>query len=200
MTEFPYTIAISGYTGAGKSTVIDHLLPLFRDAVALRIDDYGEDAIFPSTIDWIMNDSNPDEYITPQLTENIRLLKKGKSAINPKDKSEISPAKYILIEEPFGKSRTVMKPLIDFHVQMEIPAEIALARRILRNIEMLENDPNGEGIREFLDWYLSAGRQFFIKAHELAAKDKDLIVDGLKPPDETAWIIFETVRVKRLNS
>jgi uridine kinase len=196
----PYAIAISGYTGAGKSTVINQLLSLFVDAVALRIDDYGADVIVPPTIEWIKNGANPDEFITPQFTENIRLLKEGKSGIHPADKSEIRPAKYILVEEPFGRSRTVMKPLIDFHVQMDIPPEIALARRVLRNLERLEKDPNSEGVREFLDWYLSAGRQFFILAYELAAKDKDLTVDGLQPSEAAARTIFEAVHAKRLNS
>jgi len=200
MVIFPYVIAISGYTGAGKSTVINHLVSLFGDAVALRIDDYGEDAIFPPTSEWIKNGANPDEFITPLFTENIRLLKEGKPVSQPGDKSEIQPAEYILIEEPFGKSRTSMKPLIDFHVQMEILPEIALARRILRNIERLEKDINNEGVKEFLEWYLSAGRQFFIRVYELADKDKDLIVDGLQPPDKTARIIFEAVHAKRLTS
>jgi len=197
MPTFPYVIAISGYTGAGKSTVIDHLLSLFGDAVALRIDDYGEDAIFPPTTKWITNGANPNEFITPLFTKNIRLLKEGKPAIKPKDKSKIHPAKYILVEEPFGKSRTAMKPLIDFHVQMEIPPEIALARRVLRNIERLEKDSNSEGLREFLNWYLNAGRQFFVLTYELAARDKDLTVDGLQPLEKNAQIIFNAVLEKQ---
>lgn len=197
MSTTPYVIAISGYSGTGKSTVIGYLLSLIGDAVALRIDDYAEDAIYPPTIEWIKNGADPDEFITPQFTENIRLLKGGKPAICPKDKTNIRPSGYILIEEPFGMSRTAMKPWIDFHVQMEIPPEIALARRVLRNIERLEKDPDGEGLKDFLDWYLNAGQQFFLLAYELAAREKDLTVDGTLPPETTAQTIFNAVLAKQ---
>ena len=194
-----YVITLSGFSGAGKSTVIDNLANLFGDAIALRIDDYTGDAIYPPAIEWIKNGTNPDEFITPQFVESVRLLKEGKSIIHPETKTEIHSPRYILIEEPFGKSRTAFKPLIDFHVQIEIPPEIALARRVLRNIERLKQDSNSESLKEFLDWYLRAGRDFFYAVRELASKEKDLVVDGTLPAEVIAQIIFDAVNAQRVH-
>lgn len=197
MPTHPYVIAISGFSGAGKSTVIENLLALLGDAVALQIDDYTDDAIYPPAVEWIKNGANPDEFITPQFVDGVRRLKEGKSIAHPETQTTIHPASYILIEEPFGKSRTVFKALIDFHVQIEIPPEIALARRVLRNIERLKQDSNNESLKEFLDWYLRAGRDFFITVRELASKEKDLVLDGALPPEEIAQTILDAVNTKR---
>lgn len=197
MDTLPFVIAISGFSGAGKSTAINNLIALFGDAVALRIDDYTEDAIYPPAVEWIKNGANPDEFVTPQFVESVRLLKEGKAISHPETKLEIQPAEYILIEEPFGRSRTAFKSLIDFHVQIEIPPEIALARRVLRNIERLQQDESSESLTEFLNWYLRAGRDFFMAVRELASKEKDLVIDGTLPSDTIAQRVVDAVLLKR---
>lgn len=129
MSQQPYVIAISGNSGAGKTTLVHQLVSLFGNAVSLLLDDYTEDAIYPPTLDWL-NGANPDEFITPQFVANLKSLRDGRSIIHPESKAKIFPAEYIILEEPFGRSRTVMKDLIDYHVQVQIPPELALARRV----------------------------------------------------------------------
>lgn len=197
MPAFAYVIAISGFSGAGKSTAAENLTGLLGDAVTLGIDEYAEDATYPPAIEWIKNGANPDKFVTPQFVESVRALKEGRSIIHPENQNEIRAPSYVIVEEPFGKSRTAMRPLIDFHVQIEIPLEIALARRVLRIMERTKQNEDDERLEDFLDWYLQAGRDFYIAVRELAAKDTDLIIDGALPSETIAQKIFDAVTAKR---
>jgi uridine kinase len=187
MTLEKYIIAVSGMSGAGKSTAIDNLVTLLGDATALRIDDYTESSTYPPVVQWLANGADPDEFVTPKFIEEILSLKERDS----------EAPQHIIIEEPFGKARSAMKPLIDFHVQINIPPEIALARRIKRILESSNQGEGNEHLREFLDWYLRAGRDFYMAVHQQADKEKDLAVDGTLAPDIVAQTIFKAVMQKR---
>jgi hypothetical protein len=76
---------------------------------------------------------------------------------------------------------------------------VALARRALRNINRLEDNGYGEGLKEFLEWYIRAGRDFFAAVREQASKDVDLVVNGELPTDILAQKIFETIRARQIS-
>jgi hypothetical protein len=49
----------------------------------------------------------------------------------------ILPSEFIVIEEPMGRERAEMASLIDFVAVIETPLEIALTRRLLRDIDQI---------------------------------------------------------------
>lgn len=106
-----YVIAISGPSGAGKTTLVENLVRLFGDASSLSIDDYPDDQ-YPPAVGWIERGANPDEFETPQFFADVRSLKEGKPIQRPETQNEIQPPAYLIIEEPFGKSRTGLKDLV----------------------------------------------------------------------------------------
>jgi len=196
MSNSTYIVAISGPSGAGKSTLIISLVNLFENAVALSIDDYPDDH-YPPAIGWLERGAIPDEFETPQFFADVRSLKYGSSIIHPETQQETKPPRYLIIEEPFGKSRTAFKDLIDFHAEIDTPLEIAFPRRLLRIMDWKPKEEQLPYIKQHLEWYLRAGRRFYLAVQENARKDKDITVDGTLPPETIAQIIFKAVLAKQ---
>jgi len=202
MPHTTYVIAISGPSGAGKSTLVRNLINLFGDATSLGIDNYpGDD--YPPAAEWIERGANPDEFETPQFFSDVRTLKEGNSIARPDNQEEIKPPAYLVIEEPFGKSRSALRHLIDFHVEVDLPLEISLARRLLRIIGDPSQDEKRDEtyafIKQHLEWYLNRGRNFYIAVQNNARKDIDLTIDGTLPADTIAQLVFDAVTLKRNN-
>jgi uridine kinase len=199
MTPSTYVIALSGPSGAGKSTVIQDLINLLGNAVALRFDDYIETSTYPQVSAWLEGGTDPDEFITPKFVTDVRSLKNGGSILHPETNAKTGPVNFVVIEEPFGKARAEMRTLIDFHVQIEIPLEVALARKILRdflsNVEDL--DEAMKRLQSYINFYLRAGRALHIAVRDRASQDRELLVDGTLPSETTARTIFEAVMAKR---
>lgn len=149
-------IAVSGYAGSGKSTVVSRLSKTFHCA-ALFFDDYASRSDFPSDLTaWLRDGGDPNEISTPLLRSHLLKLINGQSielvkkngwateyGINQteEDAQIIKPSPLIIIEEPFGRERQELKDLIDFVIYLDLEPEIALARRIVELIQNLRHDP-----------------------------------------------------------
>jgi uridine kinase len=197
-----YVIALSGHSGAGKSTAIQHLASRLGSAVVLGIDDYEATSTYPEAIQWLAEGADPNAFQTPQLVEDVRALRSG-AAITPPDAHEpVQPASFLIVEEPFGRGREQMRGMIDFVAYIDVPLEIALARKILRRNAFLpwEQDPGVfmAHLQEFLTWYLKVGRAFYLATRDGVLASCDLVVDGTLPPEQVAEAIYAAVRARRL--
>jgi len=192
-----FVIAIAGTSGAGKSTLIDRLVARLGNANALSLDDYQDSSIYPPVREWLEGGANPNQFQTPQFMADAFALKEGKSIIHPVTREEVKPARYLLLEEHFGRARDAMRELIDFLIYIEIPLEVAHARKILRKNEFLPWEENPDlfmqNLREHLLWYIHFGRDFYLAVKKSAYKDCDLIVDGTLSTDQMAAKILETI-------
>ena len=190
-----FVVAFAGHSGAGKSTLIEKLSSLTGNANILRIDDYDSSS-YPRSIKWIEDGANPNEFQTPQFFSDILALKKGKPILHPETKKEVKPTRYLFIEEPFGRGREAISGLIDFSIYVDIPLEIALARRLLRMSNLLSQGNSDITIQEHLLWYLKVGRNFYVAVERSARQNCDLIVDGTLSTDELAETIYKAVKRK----
>ena len=110
-----------------------------------------------------------------------------------------------------GRERVEMAPLIDFVVVIDTPLEIALTRRLLRDIgpislehiEKASKEQLAEGFVEivtylegYLSGYLDVGRDLYIAVQERAKENWDLELDGCLSVDELAQQISTAVKDK----
>ena len=214
-------IAISAISGGGKSTLAKSLLPLLGDATTLSFDEYAPvycpTSVYPHDFRrWLEEGADPNAWQTPQLAEDVATLRQGTSIVLPAKRAVPKPlrqvshllqrdtpllfprkeqmihaASFILLEEPFGRQREALKPLIDYVILLETPLEIALARRLLEvpEIPYFAKNPD-EGYQTMLAYLRSylhqSVRDMYIALLEQVRQHCDLVLDGTKPIDELA--------------
>jgi len=179
-----YVVAVSGVSGAGKTSVIQHALALLVEAVALYFDDYRAGSTYPPDLkEWIERGANVDEWQTPQFAEDLRKLRAA------------SVPAVVLVEEPFGKLRREMAGLMDLAIHIDVPADVLLARRLLRRID--EERGSGELIDRLvrdMKHHLAIGRGLDAMASMEMSKAADVVVDGTKEVREIAENVVAAIR------
>ena len=135
------------------------------------------------------------------FVEDLRLLSHGMPVTPPDSKREIEPARIIVMEEPFGRTREGMDELVDFVACIDVPLEIPLARRILRELDgVIQKETSEEYVkqlRDYLNWYVNgSGRDLYFRVNEKAKETCDLVVDGTRPMNEMAQEVVQSVKRK----
>ncbi|HEY3800802.1 MAG TPA: hypothetical protein VGL58_20805 [Caulobacteraceae bacterium] len=187
------TIAICGTSGSGKTSLARAVADLLGDAAVLHFDDYEYPD--PSTVSrdvegWIAMGLPVAPHRGVTLAGEVAKLCAGESIQPPKGEGIISPTRFLVIEEPFGRARPAIAPLIDLVVFIATPADLALARRLRRDGTLHLGDRTSEEVlarlQSYLEWYLGAGHAFYERIADLAKLKADLIVDGRLPLGEIA--------------
>lgn len=201
MKTAAFVVSVSGTSGAGKSSVIDKAAALLASASTLHFDDYvtlGND--IAEIRAWVDAGADLDAIQAPGLADDLRRLRAREAICLPGSGRRIEPADFIILEEPFGRSRGELSKLIDFAVFIDAPADVALARRLLREIETWGNDlPRLAGSLDTqLKAYLAAGRDAYLAASRAARGSADLVLDGMRGLDDlAAALVGEIVRRAR---
>ena len=197
MTSQTFVVAIAGTSGAGKSTLIERLIARLGNANALSLDDYQDTSIYPPVGKWLEGGADPNQFETPTFIADVLALMEGRSILHPITGEVVQPARYLLLEEHFGRARDCMRGLIDFLIYIEIPLEIAHARKILRKNDFLpwENNPDlfMQNLHEHLLWYINFGRDFYLAVQRSAHKDCDLVIEGTMSSEQMADKVIEAI-------
>jgi uridine kinase len=182
----PFVIAVSGISGAGKTSVITRAVQLLGNARALHFDDYRDSSTYPADLsDWAARGADVDEWKTPQLAADLRALR-------------ADPAlDFILVEEPFGRMRAELADLIDFAVHLDVPGDVLLVRRLLRRLgeeRHLFGDQLLDQLHRDLHEYLAAGRELVALGAVAMKEAADFVLDGTKTVDEIATTLVIEAR------
>ena len=106
-------VAVSGTSGAGKSTLMRHLAELQGGAALMHFDDYIELGTDAGDIrQWVAAGAPADAIQTPRLADDLAALRSNRAVHPPGRSAPVAPAGLILLEEPFGRARSTIAPLI----------------------------------------------------------------------------------------
>ena len=142
----PKFIGISGGTGSGKTTIAKTLVKQLGESAALfEMDCYYKDVSHLSKEEILAyNFDHPDAMDFALMKEHLELLKKGESILKPLYKFEgharlfrtevFVPEKYIIVEGIFAFHPELLD-LYDYRIFVDVPEEIRLQRRVLRDKE-----------------------------------------------------------------
>jgi uridine kinase len=199
-------IAVSGFSGSGKSTLV-HELCKDLNAVSLFFDAYQKTTVYPPDMMSRLATGqhiDPVEVKSPNFLHDLKSLKKGKTVIDPWGRVLTPSSKYIVIEEPFGRLREGMADVIDCVVYIDTPADVSLARRLLRDIKFEYKELDANTTVKLIEEYLTSYLFSLGKGYELVCaavkQSADLVINGLKDVQFNSQQIVEMVKKKDLNS
>ncbi len=199
MSDLVFIVAVSGCSGAGKTRLIERTVTLLGNAARLHFDDYRSVSSYPPDLKaWLDQGADLDEWRTPQLAIDLGKLRSGERVHLPQDLGIVEPAEFVVVEEPFGKSRHETARFVDFAAHLLVPADILLARRLQRRLEE-EHHLFGEElpgqIHRDLHEYLATGRDLDAYNSDTVRQFADLVLDGMQPVDKLAeQLVAEILR------
>lgn len=185
----PFVISISGLSGSGKTAVTNQLRSRLINAAVISFDNYGDRVYLDRDINEWSEDSSDDEWHTEPIAANIEQL------LN-------EPLNYIILDYPFGYGNQLVGKYINIAVFIDVPLDVALARRIIRDYTSREDNTNVADVEEVslagldkeLRFYLTRSRSTYARMPEMQKPTSDLVVDGTKTPEEIADIIIKHIK------
>ncbi|RXJ74159.1 hypothetical protein CS022_05960 [Veronia nyctiphanis] len=175
-------IAISGASGSGKTSAVKMLSNYFQ-CPSLYFDEHVEKDTYPVDMKkWYENGANVNEFRTPNMISSLRGL------ID-------STHQYIFVEEPFGRERSCILPLVDYVVLLDQPIELCLSRVVKRSIKRGSKNLNSS-LLTYLDNYEDHTRDIYIETVNQVRENCDLIINKPYSVEETAEIIAHWLESK----
>ena len=136
-------------------------------------------------VEWMENGANFDDFIVPDLPKDLEKLKRGESVIDPLTNMEIASKKYIIFEMPLGKELKDTAKYIDILIWIEMPLDIALARKLKEFtgifITIHKQETHKDSIiwlDKYLENYLKVVRDVLQIQKKKVSVNADIIIDG----------------------
>ncbi len=198
-----FVIGIGSVSGGGKTAVAKKLAELLQDAEILSFDDYDDATVHPEDLHaWLTAGADYNVWKTPGLTRDLQSLKTGNQITLPADGSPIQAAKYIVFDAPLGRAHAGTGRFIDFMVFIDTPLDIAMARRLLRDITSHTGQGAEDSIKSLkanLSSYLKGGQSLYLELEKQIKRNCDMVLDGRLTVDELAATIYKRLRQQQPN-
>lgn len=182
-----YVIAVAAPIGGGKTTLVEAIANKLKDATTIHYDHYEKATGEPAhnLIQWMKNGANFNDFIVPKLPHDLDKLKRGEPVIDPFTNMEITSRKYIVFEMPLGKEYKDTAGYIDLLIWIEIPLDIALARKVKEFTDIFlkkhKQERHGDCIiwlNNYIDNYLKVIRDVLQIQKKKVSVNADIIIDG----------------------
>jgi len=181
-----YVVAVAAPIGGGKSSLVRALAQALGDAATIHFDHYerATDKSVAELVEWMGRGADFDELSAPNLARDLAALKGGASVVDPLTQAEIAPGRYVVFEMPLGREYSATAPLINVLIWVDVPLDIALARKLKEFTGSFLSRQQGAPqefvvwVDNYLDHYLTVIRDVLgIQQTRVRAK-ADVVVDG----------------------
>lgn len=187
MSKSVFVLAIAGTSASGKSTTVKRLTSEINNTASLFFDDYQDEHTYPDSFEvFIEQDFDPNLFKSEKFAADIARIKAGESITAPGSDEAITSPGILILEEPTGRSRDIMRPLIDAVVWLDVPYDMTLARRIVRTAGQIPDNPEMQArtIVGFAEMYLQFLGDVYKNVGEKVKAQSDFIVDGTQSPED----------------
>ena len=170
-------IAIGAVTAGGKTTVVNAIKSRLPRTASLHFDDYSFNGEPDDVTKWV---SKSEEYynvwdLSPLKADVERIINSGEYD-------------YLLLDYPFAYKNKMMNHYIDCCIFIDTPLDIALARKVLRDMK----EASADDIRNEMNTYLNAARVCYVQMLTDILPASDHVIDGAK---DLETIINETMEI-----
>lgn len=161
-------ISIAAVTAGGKTTMVNEIKKQVKNVMTLHFDDYAFEGEVDDFYGWVKNGANYNVWNLSPLINDICKIK---------EKSECD---YLLLDYPFAYCHEELSKYIDCAIFVDTPLDIAMARRVLRDLK----DASGDEIRNDMEMYLKYARVAYIQMLKDVLPSSDYVIDGSKELEE----------------
>ncbi len=156
-------IAIGAVTAGGKTTVVNAIKARLPRTASLHFDDYSFDGEVDDFTQWV---SKSEEFynvwdLSPLKADVERIINSKKYD-------------YLLLDYPFAYQNKMMKDYLDCCIFIDTPLDIAMARRVLRDMK----EASADDIRNEMNTYLNSARICYVQMLTEILPDSDYVIDG----------------------
>ena len=169
-------IAIGAVTAGGKTTLVNAIKDKLTRTASLHFDDYSFDGEVNDFYQWVSDGANYNVWDLSPLKADIEKI------INS-DRYD-----YLLLDYPFAYQNKMIKDYLDCCIFIDTPLDIALARKVLRDMK----ESSADDIRYEMDVYLKYARIAYVQMLQDILPISDYVIDGTK---ELKIIINEAMEI-----
>ena len=162
---------------SGDEYILDQIKKQLSNTKSLHFDDYSFEGEVDDFFTWTMQGADYNVWNLTPLIKDIQEIK------------ENSDCEYLLLDYPFAYCHKELSEYIDCAIFIDTPLDIAMARRILRDMK----NATGEEIRQDLKMYIKYARAAYIQMLKDILPSSDYIIDGTKEIEERADEIIRII-------
>ena len=158
-------IAIAAVTAGGKTTTVKRVKKKLPNVQTLYFDDYEFEGAVDDFYQWVLDGADYNIWNLKPLEKDILKIKNA--------------------------GNCEIRKYIDVAVFIDTPLDIALARRILRDM----CDVSGEEIRSDLRRYLEYARVAFVQMQKDILPSSDYVIDGTESMESITEKIINIIKI-----
>lgn len=169
-------VAIGAVTAGGKTTVVNAIKERLPRTASLHFDDYSFEGEVEDFSKWISEGADVHVWdLSPLKADIERIIRSGEYDC-------------LLLDYPFAYRHRMIKDYLDCCIFIDTPLDIAMARRILRDMKEAAADE----IRNEMDTYLKYARIAYVQMQKDHLSASDYVIDGA---NDLETIINETMEI-----